>query len=385
MKVLKRILGVVLMLISLLLGLLSIGGIVGAWSLSNSLTRGAVTLLSGADRILGTTEDALNRLESRVGTARDGVTSFEEAVVSTAEDFTENPVVLTALSERVDLGIGPAVSDLSDTVQSIRETLIGVQQTMEAINSLPFVSLGDNLPGGEKLNELSAGITALTEGIQEMRDGIREAKAGAAAEVVLRIGKATARVDAGLARIETSTTGMSGRVSETRSEVSAFQARVTLWLDLGAVALTLLFLWFLFVHVVIFVLGLSLLRDRNLFARWLGAPSPVPVAEPIGPVEPAEPVVPVTPAEPVAAIETPGPAEPAEPAELDEPTEPVEPAEPAEPVEPDESTQPVEPAESKSSEPEEADEAREPGELGVPVESESPEPAEAEEEASDES
>jgi methyl-accepting chemotaxis protein len=200
MRLVKRFLGVVLMLISLLMGLLSISGIIGTWSLSNSLTRGAVKVLSGADQILGTTEDALNRLESRVGTARDEVASFEDAVVSSAEEFADNPVVLTALSERLDLGIGPAVSNLRDTVQAIRETLLGVQQTIEAINSLPFVSLGENLPGGEKLADLSAGITALNEGVQEMRDSVREAKAEAAAGVVLRVGKATARADAGLDR-----------------------------------------------------------------------------------------------------------------------------------------------------------------------------------------
>jgi hypothetical protein len=325
-------------------------------------------VLSGADRVLGTAEDALNRIDSRVGSAREEVTSFEGAVVTAAEDFADNPVVLTALSESLDLGIGPAVSELRDTVQSIRETLIGVQNAIEAINALPFVSLGENLPGGEQLAALSDGITALNEGVQQARDGIREAKAEAAAEVVLRVGKATARLDAGLARIETATTGMSGQVSEARSEVSALQARLTLWLDVGAAALTVLFLWFLFAHIVTFVLGLSLLRNKNLFARWVGAPTPAPVAVPFEAVVPAEAVAAAEPAEVVEATEAPLPPEPAEPAELEELAAPAEPAEPPEvetleAAEPDEATEPTEPAE--------------------PIEAAgSPEPAEPEEEAS---
>jgi hypothetical protein len=354
MKAIKRILGVVMMLISLLMGLLSIGGIFGTWSLSNSLTRGAVTVLSGADRILGTTEDSLNQLDSRVGTARDQVTSFEEAVVSSAEDFADKPVVLTALSERLDLGIGPAVSELRDTVQSIRETLMAVQQTIEAINSLPFVSLGENLPGGEKLTALSDGITALNEGVQQARDGIREAKAEAAAEVVLRIGKATARLDSGLARIETATTGMSMQVSEARFEVSALQERLTFWLDVGAAALTVLFLWFLFAHIVTFVLGLSLLRNKNLFARWLGPP-PARMTQPIQVVEPVEPEV----------RESPQPAEPAESVEVEEPAEPAEPVEAAEATESPETAEADEPAEAATDlEPEET----EPSEVAMPQE-----------------
>jgi hypothetical protein len=316
MKLLKRVLAVVLMLMSVLWGLLSIGAIVGTWSLSNSLTDGLVTVLSGADRILGTTENALSRLENRVGAAREEVTSFEEAVVSSAEEFAEKPVVVTALAERLDLGIGPAVSDLRDTVQEVRETLIAIQNAIQAVNALPFVSLGEDLPRGEKLTALSEGITALDEGVQAMRDGVREAKSEAAAEVVLRVGKATARVDAGLESIETATTGMTGQVSEVRSEVAAFQARVILWLDLGAVALTVLFLWLLFAHVVTFVFGLSLLRDKNLFARWLGGPVPIQVAAPAEEVKPVEPAEPAEAAEPMDSaegsevVEPPGDAEP---------------------------------------------------------------------------
>lgn len=315
MNVFKRILGVVLMLVSLLLGLLSIGGIAGTWSLSNSLTRGLVTVLSGADQILGTTETALNRLDERLGSARDEVASFEEAVVSGAEEFAEKPVLLTAISERVDLGIGPAVSDVRDTVQSIRETLIAVQNAVEAINALPFVSVGQNLPGGEKLTALSEGITALNEGIQEVRNSIREARAGAAAEVALRVGKATARVDAGLEAIEMASAGMGGQVSEARSEVSALQARVTFWLDVGAVALTVLFLWFLFVHAVTFVLGLSLLRNKNLFERGLGGRTPSPASAPVEEAEPVEELEPVEKPEPAEKVE---PEESGEEAEVQE-------------------------------------------------------------------
>lgn len=273
MKTGKRILAVVVMILSVLLGLVSIAGIVGTWSLSNSLTEGLVTILSRADNALGTTENALNRLNNGVGAAREEVASFEQVVVTAAEGFSQKPAALTVLSERLDLGIAPAVENVRDTVQLVRETLIGVQNAIEAINALPFVSLGENLPGTEKLSALSDGITALAEGVQEMRDGIRETKEEAAARVVFRVGKATARVDGGLETIETAVSGMGGEVSAVRSDVSRLRSQVPLWLDLGAAGITLILLWIIFAHVVTFVLGLSLYQDRNLFARWLDGSS----------------------------------------------------------------------------------------------------------------
>jgi hypothetical protein len=204
-----------------------------------------------------------------------------------------------------------------------------------------------------------------------MRNGVREAKAGAAAEIVLRVGKATARVDAGLVRIETATTGMSEQVTQARSEVSALQARLTLWLDLGAIALTILFLWFLFAHVVTFVLGLSLLRNKNLFERWVGAPAPVVMAEPIDAMEPPKPTEPAVPVEAASAMEPSEDVGPAELAEADESTEPdtpgestgadetFEPAEASELFEGDEAAEPVESVEGaetpEAGEPQDAD------------------------------
>ena len=273
MTLIKRILAVTVMVLSVVMIILWVVGMVGNWMANKALTDATVQVLSGIDTVLGRTEQALTRLDTVVGDARDRVAAFDQEVANAGENFVENPVILTALSERLDLGIGPALEEVREAVQSIRETVIAVQNTIQALNSMPFISIGGSVADEGQLQALSDSVTDLTEGIQEIRDGIREAKAGAATEVVSALGTGTSRLDAGLEDIDTTVSGYGTQVSTLRTQVSELKSALTLWLDLASVVITLVLLWLIFAHVVTFVFGLSLFKGENLFARWVGSPA----------------------------------------------------------------------------------------------------------------
>jgi hypothetical protein len=273
MNLVKRILAVMVMVLSVLLIILLLGGIVGNWIANKTLTDAIVQVLTGVDTVLGRTEQALTRLDTAVGNTRDRVAAFDENVATAGDNFVENPVILTALAERLDLGIGPAVAEVREAVQSIRETVMAVQHTIQALNSMPFISIGGSVADEGKLQALSDSVTDLTEGIREIRDGIREAKAEAATEVVSALGAGTSRLNARLTDIETTVSGYGDQVSTLRTNVSEFKSALTFWLDVASVVITLLLLWLIFAHVVTFVFGLSLFKGENLFARWLGNPA----------------------------------------------------------------------------------------------------------------
>jgi uncharacterized phage infection (PIP) family protein YhgE len=273
MKLLKRILAVIMMVLSVLVIIVLAAGIVENWIANKALTNASVQVLSGVDTVLGRTEQALTNLDTEVGSARDRVHAFDEEVATAGENFAGNPVIMTALSERLDLGIGPAIEKVREAVQSIRETVSAVQHTIETLNAMPFISIGGSVADEGKLQALSDSVTDLTEGIQEIRDGIREAKAGAATEVVSALGAGTSRLDAGLEDVETTVSGYGDQVSTLRTQVSDLKSAITLWLDVASVVITLALLWSIFAHGVTFVFGLSLFTGENLFARWIGSPA----------------------------------------------------------------------------------------------------------------
>lgn len=273
MEIVKRVLAVIVMVLSVLLIIVLAAGIVGNWVANNTLTDTANQVLGAVETVLGRTEQGLNRLDSAVGNARDRLDAFDQEVAAAGENFVDNPVILTALSERLDLGIGPAIDEVRGTVQTIRETALVVQNTVQTLNALPFISIGGSVADEGQLQALSDSVTDLTEGIQQIRDGIRGAKAGAAKEVVSASSAGTSRLDAGLATVETTVSGYGAKVSNLRQEASDLKSALTFWLDAASVVITLVLLWLILAHVVTFIFGLSLFRGENLFVRWLGSPA----------------------------------------------------------------------------------------------------------------
>ena len=87
MKLLKRILAVMVMVVSVLLIILWAAGIVGNWMANKALTDATVQVLTGVDTVLGRTDEALTRLDSAVGNARDRVDAFDENVEAAGENF----------------------------------------------------------------------------------------------------------------------------------------------------------------------------------------------------------------------------------------------------------------------------------------------------------
>ena len=273
MMVWERALAATVMVFSVLLIILLLAGIVGSWMFNSSLTDGIVRVSTGIDTVLANTDNALTRLDTAVSGARQRVDLFDETVAAAGENLAENPVLLSAIAERLDLGIAPAVEDVRGTVQSIRETILAAQNTVQALNALPFVSIGGSVADDGKLQILSDALTSLTDGVREIRDGVRAARTEASAGIVTTLDQGTSRLDAGLETIETAVSGADASVSALRTEVSDLKSRLTFWLDAASVMITLAFLWLIFAQVVTFVLGLSIYKGENLFARWLGGPA----------------------------------------------------------------------------------------------------------------
>ena len=63
MKLLKRILAVIMMVLSVLVIIVLAAGIVENWIANKTLTNASVRVLSGVDTVLGRTEQALTRLK----------------------------------------------------------------------------------------------------------------------------------------------------------------------------------------------------------------------------------------------------------------------------------------------------------------------------------
>jgi chromosome segregation ATPase len=266
----RRIIGIVLAVLSVLLLLFSVTGIVGTWWLNSRLANGVVQVLTTVEDVLANADDSLNQLETRVTDARGQITSFQESVAAATQGLAENPVVLTAVSERLDVQLEPAVTRVRETVQSLRETVVAIENAIDAINAIPFVSIDQKLTVRSRLQTLTDGLDELTEGVAALRDTVRQARAEAAAQLEATVGELTGKLDNGLTTINGTIVEYRSQVDTLRTNAATLRANLTRWLDVISVVLTIILLWLIFSQVVVFMLGLSIYRQRNLFARWTG-------------------------------------------------------------------------------------------------------------------
>jgi chromosome segregation ATPase len=266
----RRIIGIVLAVLSVLLLLFSVTGIVGTWWLNSRLANGVVQVLTTVEDVLANADDSLNQLETRVTDARGQITSFQESVAAATQGLAENPVVLTAVSERLDVQLEPAVTRVRETVQSLRETVVAIENAIDAINAIPFVSIDQKLTVRSRLQTLTDGLDELTEGVAALRDTVRQARAEAAAQLEATVGELTGKLDNGLTTINGTIVEYRSQVDTLRTNAATLRANLTRWLDVISVVLTIILLWLIFSQVVVFMLGLSIYRQKNLFARWTG-------------------------------------------------------------------------------------------------------------------
>jgi len=259
----QRILAAVAMALSVLLIILLAIGIVGTWLVNSMLTDSIVRALTGLDVVLVNTQSALSELDTAVGGARERLEAFDETVATTVANL-EDPVLLRAIGDRLDLGIAPAVEEVRGTVQSFRETVLVAQNTIQTLNTLPFVSIGDSVAEDGTLQSLAASVTSLVEGVREIRDGVRAARDGAITGVVTKLDQGTSRIDTELASIETAVSGADARASALRTRVSDLKSGLTFWLDAASLLLTVALVWLIAGQMAIFVLGLSAYKGENL-------------------------------------------------------------------------------------------------------------------------
>jgi hypothetical protein len=133
--------------------LLSVGGIVGAWWANNIVTDVTLKVFSVVQGGVQVVDDAVGRVDTLVQTARSEVQQAGETVTTIAANLQENHPILTALSERVETRLGRDRQN-SEAIAPVRDALVTVSSVVSLANSI-FVQ--ERAPASNSWNRLSSG------------------------------------------------------------------------------------------------------------------------------------------------------------------------------------------------------------------------------------
>lgn len=352
---LKKTGRVLALFLAILVIILSLGGIVGAWWANSTASNITVQAFAAVDTAVNVVDAGVGRVNSLVQTGRSEVQQTAVQIVTVADELRANRPVLTALSERLETRLGPTVDQIRETLAPVREALLVVANVVSLANRIPGVS--ERAPRLDAIDQVFDRLSALSADIRQLRTTVREA---AVAEVDRMTQQAvdvltgvTTRIDNRLAETEANIQQVQAEIQALRDRLDAQRSRLLLIYNLTALGLTLFLLWVIYSQVVVMRYHWHLLRSPVTSAAVPAVAAPVTSdgttvsSSPSASTTSVTPAVVATPAltgdvettevAPEPLPETAIAPEPVEPAESQ-----VEPAESS--VEPAES--PVEPAES---------------------------------------
>jgi hypothetical protein len=220
-------------------------------------------------------DTAVGRVDTLIQTARTEVQQAGTTVTTVAANLQENHPVLTALSDRLETRLGPAVDNIQEAMAPVHDALTTVSGAVSFANSIPFVQ--ERAPRLEQLDQTFTRLGALAADVQQLRSTLRASVVAGADKLTQTTATAltdlTSRIDAGLADIQSSMQALQSDITALQARLQERQSQLLLIYNLSALAATLLFVWVIYSQVVVV---------RYHWSRSRGA-APKPVSsEPVG-------------------------------------------------------------------------------------------------------
>lgn len=324
---LKKIARVLALILAVVVIILSLGGIAGAWWANTTLSNITVQAFAIVDTGVNVVDTGVSRVDRLVQTSRTEVQQTADTIVSVADELRANRPILTALSERVETRLGPTVDQIRETLTPVREALTTVANIVSLLNSIPFIN--ERAPRLDTLDQAFERLSALAADIRQLRTTLREAALSEADRMTQQavdvLTGVTTRIDNRLAETQANVQQVQADIQALRDHLAARQARLLLIYDLSALGLTLLLLWIIYSQVVVMRYHWRLLRSPATGVAGPAVAAPRPGG---GATAAASSPLAAASAAPAAPVTTPvvSEPEPAAPAELEpQPMPEVEP------------------------------------------------------------
>ena len=170
---LKKIGRILILVMAVLVIVLSVGGIVGAWGISSAVSNVTLKMFSVVQTGAEVVDTAVGRMDTLVQTARSEVQQAGEMVTTAASNLQENRPVLTALSERLETRLGPTVDKIQEAVAPVHDALVTVSSAVSFANSMPFIQ--ERAPRLEQLDQTLTQLSALAADVQQLRTTLQVA------------------------------------------------------------------------------------------------------------------------------------------------------------------------------------------------------------------
>lgn len=262
--------GILIVLSSLLLGL-SAAGIGAAWIYNERLTLEAVARLEAVDRELVQAQTGIRNARAEMERTLRIVESAEKALASLKAQTEEAKKLFEAFNGTLENTVIPGLQTTRGTVSQLRDTLQNLRESLEKLNSIPFV--GMDLPGDAALAGMIKTVDGLNKQITDMQDLAKRATTFMS-DTAFVLGGDMTETKGRMQVLLDALVEYDRKVTGWHTVVNRLIESAPGWIDQASGILTIFLLWFGFSQFGLLLHGLSLWKRLSL-----RPPPPPPPAE----------------------------------------------------------------------------------------------------------
>lgn len=240
MHTLKQIFRVVVLLIAIAGMILSVAGLYFAWAYNTPATEAIVQTIGAAEQVLAAADNGLATVNSGLTRAQGAVNTIDGATRSVGELINETDLAFAVLERTVGETLFPRIESAQETVSALAQTIIGVNDALEAANKLPFVDLPTLTTELEAVSARLAEARARVEEIQATIQAIKEDKVARSVSFVTdRTEPLLEQLGGALATV----TDAQARITATLARLETLSQRVPRLIDILSISATLVMIW----------------------------------------------------------------------------------------------------------------------------------------------
>lgn len=298
MNILRRILGILVMIAGILGLVLSVAGLVGVWIAKPKAVAYLSSTVNTLNTSLATSQTAMDTTNQALGGAIDSIDALSVMLSSTAKSVADTGPVIDQVSTLMKENLPATLNSADDSLKSAQQAAVVLDSTVKsleafqtAMGDVPIISAfvvkptqtyNPEKPLADSLGEVAANLDTLPAKFREISDGINKADNNLGT-----IQSSLSTMSDSVKTISKSLSDYQGMIGQSKASVDNLKQMLTnLQNNLASIVngvslgLTLFLVWLLVIQVVIITQGWELYQGTT--DRMEGGKTETPAPQPAG-------------------------------------------------------------------------------------------------------
>jgi hypothetical protein len=266
-SLLKRILGLVFVIVSIVSLVISAGGVIALWGARPAITTAMQDTFQLVSETLATTEKALAVADQALQDATNSVTVLAGLTSSLADSIGGGQDALNSVTQLLKKDLPGTLATAQTALESAASTAKVVDNFLRGLSRIQFLNINynPNVPLDQSITDIGSSLNNLPPTLEKIGaelDGIT-GKLPDMVKAVHGLGTTISSITTTLAKAQTVLKEYAAQLARTTTAVQQISGGVPMYVTLFISALTFIMLWIVAVQLIVLAIGL----------RWFKQPA----------------------------------------------------------------------------------------------------------------